>query len=45
MRIVVDMTEKLLAADGQRFDFFGKQAFELISELWLKASCNQTAGP
>jgi cephalosporin hydroxylase len=41
MRIVIDTTEKTLAADGQRLDLYSKEAFELISELWLKTSWNQ----
>jgi cephalosporin hydroxylase len=42
MRIVIDTAEKtLVAADGQRLDLYGKKAFELISELWLKTSWNQ----
>jgi cephalosporin hydroxylase len=42
MRIIID-TEKnsLVAAEGQRLDLYGKEAFELISELWLKVSWNQ----
>lgn len=42
MRIVIDTAEQaLFAADGQRLDLYGKEAFELISELWLKTSWNQ----
>jgi cephalosporin hydroxylase len=42
MRIVIDTTEQaLFAVDGKRFDLYGKEAFELISELWLKTSWNQ----
>jgi cephalosporin hydroxylase len=42
MRIVIDTAENtLIAADGQRLDLYGKEAFELISELWLKTSWNQ----
>jgi cephalosporin hydroxylase len=42
MRIVIDTTEKaLIAADGQRLDLYGKAAFELIADLWLKTSWNQ----
>jgi cephalosporin hydroxylase len=42
MRIVIDTTEQaLFAADGKRLDLYGKEAFELISELWLKTSWNQ----
>jgi hypothetical protein len=38
MRIVIDTTENtLVAADGQRLDLYGKEAFELISDLWLKS--------
>jgi cephalosporin hydroxylase len=42
MLIVIDTTEKtFIAADGQRLDLYGKEAFELISDLWLKTSWNQ----
>lgn len=42
MRIVIDTTEQaLFAADGIRLDLYGKEAFELISELWLKTSWHQ----
>ncbi|HEY7664511.1 MAG TPA: CmcI family methyltransferase [Xanthobacteraceae bacterium] len=41
MRIVIDTAEKTLTADGRQLDLYGKRAFELISELWLKASWNQ----
>jgi hypothetical protein len=39
MRIIIDTAEKsLVAADGRRLDLYGKEAFGLISELWLKTS-------
>ena len=41
MRIVIDTIEKTLTADSQRLELYGKEAFELVSELWLKASWNQ----
>jgi cephalosporin hydroxylase len=42
MRIVIDTAEKtLIAADGRRLDLYGKEAFELISDLWLKTGWNQ----
>src|SRR5262245_58305241 len=41
MRIVIDTAEKTLAADGRRLDLYSKEAFELISDLWLKTSWNQ----
>src|SRR5262245_21528955 len=41
MRIVIDTTEKTLSADGQRLHLYSKEAFELISDLWLKTSWNQ----
>ena len=42
MRIVIDTAENtLVAADGRRLDLYGKEAFELISDLWLKTSWNQ----
>jgi cephalosporin hydroxylase len=42
MRIIIDTAEKsLVAADGQRIDLYSKEAFELISDLWLTTSWNQ----
>ena len=41
MRIVIDTIEKTLTADSQRLELYGKEAFELVSELWLKTSWNQ----
>jgi cephalosporin hydroxylase len=41
MRIVIDTTEKTLSADGRRLDLYSKEAFELISNVWLKTSWNQ----
>jgi cephalosporin hydroxylase len=42
MRIVIDTTERtLIAGDGRRLDLYSKEAFECISDLWLKTSWNQ----
>src|SRR3954463_2217410 len=42
MRMIIDTADNLLiAADGRRLDLYGKEAFELISDLWLKTSWNQ----
>src|SRR5262249_30538310 len=42
MRIVIDTADAtLVTADGQRLDLYGKAAFELVSQLWLKLSWNQ----
>jgi cephalosporin hydroxylase len=41
MRIVIDTREKTFTADGRRLDLYSKEAFELISDLWLKVSWNQ----
>jgi cephalosporin hydroxylase len=42
MRIVIDTTKRVLTVDDhEQIDLYGKQAFELISELWLKTSWNQ----
>jgi hypothetical protein len=41
MRIIIDTAENSLVADGQRLDLYGKEAFELLSDLWLKTSWNQ----
>jgi cephalosporin hydroxylase len=41
MRVVIDTTENTLTADGRRFDLYSKDAFELISDLWLKTGWNQ----
>ena len=40
MRIIIDTAENSLVADGQRLDLYGKEAFELLSDLWLKTSWN-----
>ena len=42
MRIIIDTEAKTLIADsGQAIDLYGKEAFEMISEIWLKMSWNQ----
>jgi cephalosporin hydroxylase len=42
MRIVIDTEEKTLTTtDAGKLDLYGKEAFELISDLWLKTSWNQ----
>jgi cephalosporin hydroxylase len=42
MRIEIDTTENvLIAPDGRRLDLYSKEAFELLSDLWLKTSWNQ----
>jgi cephalosporin hydroxylase len=42
MRVVIDTAQQaLFTGDGKRLDLYGKEAFELISELWLKTSWNQ----
>ena len=42
MRMIIDTADNsLIAADGRRLDLYGKEAFELISDLWLKTSWNQ----
>jgi cephalosporin hydroxylase len=42
MRIVIDTEVKTLATgDGEAIDLHGREAFELISNLWLKTSWNQ----
>lgn len=42
MRFSIDTDAKmLLTADGRSLDLYGKEAFELISQLWLKTSWNQ----
>jgi cephalosporin hydroxylase len=45
VRIIIDADARQLAVEdrgGKRsLDLFGKEAFELISELWLKTSWNQ----
>lgn len=40
MRIIIDTAENSLVADGRRLDLYGKEAFELLSNLWLKTSWN-----
>jgi cephalosporin hydroxylase len=42
VRIVIDTEAKTLATgDGGAIDLYGREAFELISLLWLKTSWNQ----
>jgi cephalosporin hydroxylase len=42
MRLVIDTDAKTLTTnDGYSIDLYGKEAFEQISELWLKTSWNQ----
>jgi cephalosporin hydroxylase len=42
MRIEIDTTENtLIAPDGRRLDLYSKEAFELISDLWVKTGWNQ----
>jgi cephalosporin hydroxylase len=42
MRIVIDTEAKTLATgDGEAIDLYGREAFELISNLWLRTSWNQ----
>jgi len=39
---LLDTTEKtLIAPDGRRLDLYSKEAFELISDLWLKIGWDQ----
>jgi cephalosporin hydroxylase len=42
MRIVIDSEAgTLVAGDGRTLDLYGREAFELISQWWLKTSWNQ----
>lgn len=42
MRITIDTEAKTLTpGNGPTFDLYGKEAFELLSHLWLKTSWNQ----
>jgi cephalosporin hydroxylase len=42
MRFTIDTTKGALTIDDhEQIDLYGKQAFELLSELWLKTSWNQ----
>src|SRR5258706_12084487 len=45
MKIIIDTDEKTLAVDGKEgkrnLDLYGREAFELISGVWLKTSWNQ----
>jgi cephalosporin hydroxylase len=45
MRITIDTDKKELLLDGatgkRALDLYGKEAFELISDIWLKTSWNQ----
>lgn len=42
MKLNIDTDKKLLTLDdGRALDLYGKEAFELISDVWLKTSWNQ----
>src|SRR5580693_7882131 len=42
MRMIIDTDVRTLTtADGKVIDLYGREAFELISNLWLKTSWNQ----
>jgi cephalosporin hydroxylase len=42
MRIVIDTDARTLTADGGgALDLYGKEAFDLVSDIWLKTSWNQ----
>lgn len=41
MRITIDTDAKRLETDGRALDLYGKESFELLSDLWLKTSWNQ----
>jgi cephalosporin hydroxylase len=42
MKLNIDTEKKSLTlADGRSLDLYGKEAFDLISDLWLKTSWNQ----
>lgn len=41
MRIIIDEETRTLSVDEVNYDLYGKEAFELISDIWLKTSWNQ----
>lgn len=42
MKFVIDTATKSVELEGGRtLDLYGKEAFELISDIWLKMSWNQ----
>jgi cephalosporin hydroxylase len=41
MRMVIDTAARTLSMEGEALDLYSREAFELISNLWLKTSWNQ----
>jgi cephalosporin hydroxylase len=41
MRMVIDTAARTLSMEGEALDLYSREAFELISDLWLKTSWNQ----
>lgn len=41
MKLEIDTTAQTVAVDGRQMPLYSKEAFELISDVWLKTSWNQ----
>ncbi len=41
MKLSIDTQARTLERDGQAFDLYGKEAFEALSELWIRLGWNQ----
>jgi cephalosporin hydroxylase len=41
MKIIIDTEQQRLSLDGESLDLYGRRAFEVISDIWLRTSWNQ----
>jgi cephalosporin hydroxylase len=41
MKLSIDTSARTFERDGERFDLYGKEAFEALSDLWLELGWNQ----
>jgi cephalosporin hydroxylase len=41
MKVSIDTKARTFERDGERFDLYGKEAFEALSDLWIRLGWNQ----
>ena len=41
MKIEIDTDAKSLTVDGKALDLYGREAYDLVADLWMKTSWNQ----
>jgi cephalosporin hydroxylase len=41
MKVLIDTEARTFERDGKRFDLYGKEAFEALSDLWIRVGWNQ----